>query len=87
MQTCTITVEVASAIFEPVFEIATDHFAFGHGMRFGVGVHVARLEGRIMIEELLARHSGLRSTSQARRVASRLSVNNARGGGGGGGGV
>jgi cytochrome P450 len=71
MQTCTITVEVASAIFEPVFEIATDHFAFGHGMRFCVGVHVARLEGRVMIEELLARIPDYEiDESQARRVAS-----------------
>jgi cytochrome P450 len=31
------------------------HFAFGHGLHFCIGVHVARLEGRILLEELLAR--------------------------------
>lgn len=31
------------------------HFAFGHGLHFCIGAHVARLEGRILLEELLAR--------------------------------
>ncbi|MDW5593044.1 cytochrome P450 [Conexibacter stalactiti] len=31
------------------------HFAFGHGLHFCIGVHVARLEGRVLLEELLAR--------------------------------
>lgn len=31
------------------------HFAFGHGLHFCIGSHVARLEGRILLEELLAR--------------------------------
>jgi len=48
-----------------------DHLAFGYGMHFCVGVHVARLEGRIMIEELLARIPDYEiDESQARRVAS-----------------
>jgi cytochrome P450 len=31
------------------------HFAFGHGLHFCIGVHVARLEGRVLVEELLRR--------------------------------
>jgi cytochrome P450 len=48
-----------------------DHLAFGYGMHFCVGVHVARLEGRIMIEELLARIPDYEIDERnARRVAS-----------------
>lgn len=31
------------------------HFAFGHGVHFCIGVHVARMEARILLEELLRR--------------------------------
>lgn len=48
-----------------------DHLAFGFGMHFCVGVHVARLEGRIMLEELLNRIPDYEiDESQARRVCS-----------------
>jgi cytochrome P450 len=48
-----------------------DHLAFGFGMHFCVGVHVARLEGRIMLEELLSRIPDYEiDESQAHRVCS-----------------
>jgi cytochrome P450 len=48
-----------------------DHLAFGYGMHFCVGVHVARLEGRIIIEEVLRRIPAYEiDEGQARRVIS-----------------
>ena len=65
---------------EEVFETADqfiwnrhmeDHLAFGYGMHFCVGVHVARLEGRIMLEELLSRIPDYEiDEANARRVIS-----------------
>jgi cytochrome P450 len=34
------------------------HLAFGHGVHFCIGSHVARLEGSVLVEELLARVPG-----------------------------
>jgi len=36
----------------------TRHLAFGQGQNFCIGNHLARLEGRVMVEELLARAPG-----------------------------
>ena len=48
-----------------------NHLAFGYAMHFCVGVHVARLEGRIMIEEALRRIPDYEiDEPQARRVIS-----------------
>ncbi len=48
-----------------------NHLAFGYGMHFCVGVHVARLEGRIMVEEVLRRIPDYEiDEANARRVIS-----------------
>jgi cytochrome P450 len=48
-----------------------NHLAFGYGMHFCVGVHVARLEGRIMVEEVLRRIPNYEiDEANARRVIS-----------------
>ncbi len=48
-----------------------NHLAFGYAMHFCVGVHVARLEGRIMIEEALRAIPDYEiDEAQARRVIS-----------------
>jgi cytochrome P450 len=48
-----------------------NHLAFGYAMHFCVGVHVARLEGRIMIEEVLRRVPAYEiDEPNARRVIS-----------------
>lgn len=48
-----------------------NHLAFGYGMHFCVGVHVARLEGRIIVEEVLRRTPNYEiDEPNARRVIS-----------------
>jgi cytochrome P450 len=34
------------------------HLGFGHGVHVCIGAHVARLEGVVLVQELLARHPG-----------------------------
>jgi cytochrome P450 len=48
------------------------HLSFGQAEHFCVGVHLARLEGRIFYEELLARFSGIERAGAPRRLRSNL---------------
>lgn len=48
------------------------HLSFGIASHFCLGVHLARLEGRVFFEELLDRFSTITQTGPARRVRSNL---------------
>lgn len=47
-----------------------DHVAFGHGPHFCLGVHLARLEIRIFLEELVRRVARIELAGPARRLRS-----------------
>jgi cytochrome P450 len=46
------------------------HLALGHGVHFCMGAHLARLEGRVAFEELLARFPEYELTTEPRWLAS-----------------
>lgn len=48
------------------------HLSFGIGQHFCLGVHLARLEGRVFFEELLSAFPSIEQTGPARRVRSNL---------------
>jgi len=48
------------------------HLSFGQAEHFCVGVHLARLEGRIFLEELLSRFSDIQQTGEPKRLRSNL---------------
>ena len=48
------------------------HLSFGIASHFCLGVHLARLEGRVFFEELLTRFPTITQTGPARRVRSNL---------------
>lgn len=48
------------------------HLSFGFGAHYCLGVHLARLEGRVFFEELLATFPHIEQTGPARRIRSNL---------------
>ncbi|MFB8009222.1 cytochrome P450 [Nocardia sp. NPDC056000] len=48
------------------------HLSFGLAQHFCLGVHLARMEGRVFFEELLARFPTIEQTGDARRIRSNL---------------
>ncbi len=57
------------------FDIRRDpnpHLSFGNGEHFCLGVHLARLEGRVFFEELLATFPGIELVGEPRRQRSNL---------------
>ncbi|HEY2812774.1 MAG TPA: cytochrome P450 [Acidimicrobiales bacterium] len=57
------------------FDISRDpnpHLSFGIGEHFCLGVHLARLEGRVFFEELLATFGGIELVGEPRRQRSNL---------------
>ena len=57
------------------FDITRDpnrHLSFGLAEHFCLGVHLARLEGRVFYEELLATYSRIELTGAPVRVRSNL---------------
>ena len=48
------------------------HLGFGQAEHFCVGVHLARLEGRIFYEELLARFATIERAGEPKRLRSNL---------------
>jgi cytochrome P450 len=64
------------AVFGPTadrFDATRDpnpHLAFGFGPHFCIGAVLARLEGRILLEELLARFGSLEPAGPVVRTAS-----------------
>ncbi len=65
------------AVFEnpQAFDITRDpnhHLSFGFGTHFCLGVHLARLEGRVFFDEVLKRWSRIELTGEPRRQQSNL---------------
>jgi cytochrome P450 len=48
------------------------HLSFGIAQHFCLGVHLARLEGRVFFEELLSMYPSIEKTGPSRRIRSNL---------------
>ena len=48
------------------------HLSFGFAQHFCLGVHLARLEGRVFFDELLNTFSSIEQTGPSRRIRSNL---------------
>jgi cytochrome P450 len=48
------------------------HLSFGVAQHFCLGVHLARLEGRVFLDELLTAFPTIEQTGEARRIRSNL---------------
>ncbi|MEU8139779.1 cytochrome P450, partial [Streptodolium elevatio] len=55
-----------------IFRRPNPHLSFGFAEHFCLGVHIARLEGRVFFEELLATFPRIELTGEPRRVRSNL---------------
>jgi cytochrome P450 len=55
-----------------IFRRPNPHLAFGFAEHFCLGVHIARLEGRVFFEELLRTFPRIELTGEPRRIRSNL---------------
>ncbi|WP_436771416.1 cytochrome P450 [Yinghuangia sp. YIM S09857] len=55
-----------------IFRRPNPHLSFGFAEHFCLGVHIARLEGRVFFEELIAAYPRIDLTGEPRRVRSNL---------------
>jgi hypothetical protein len=53
-----------------VHRAAVRHLGFGHGIHFCLGAMLARLESRVVFEELLARMPDYKLSEQPERITS-----------------
>jgi cytochrome P450 len=55
-----------------IFRSPNNHLSFGYAQHFCLGVHLARLEGRVFLDELLKTFGTIEQTGPSRRIRSNL---------------
>jgi cytochrome P450 len=58
-----------------VFDVGRDpnpHLSFGYGTHFCLGAPLTRLEGRVVLEEMLARYSTIEPAGPVERINSNV---------------